>query len=88
MIGMCIKSLSLSPSLPLPLSLSIYVHVYLSLSIYIYIHISLHIYIYIYIYTHNDIHIQRKEYLIKDASLKLSLGSRVAICGRNGCGNE
>jgi len=29
-----------------------------------------------------------KEYLIKDASLKLSLGSRVAICGRNGCGKS
>merc|ERR1719287_220355 len=29
-----------------------------------------------------------KEYLIKDANLKLSLGSRVAICGRNGCGKS
>jgi len=29
-----------------------------------------------------------KDYLIKDASLKLSLNSRVAICGRNGCGKS
>jgi elongation factor 3 len=29
-----------------------------------------------------------KEYLIEDANLKLALGSRVAICGRNGCGKS
>merc|ERR1719201_2491388 len=29
-----------------------------------------------------------KDYLIKDACLKLSLNSRVAICGRNGCGKS
>jgi len=29
-----------------------------------------------------------KEYLIKDCSVKLSLNSRVAICGRNGCGKS
>jgi len=29
-----------------------------------------------------------KDYLIKEASLKLSLNSRVAICGRNGCGKS
>merc|ERR1719291_1461307 len=29
-----------------------------------------------------------KDYLIREASLKLSLSSRVAICGRNGCGKS
>jgi ATPase subunit of ABC transporter with duplicated ATPase domains len=29
-----------------------------------------------------------KDYLIKEASVKLSLSSRVAICGRNGCGKS
>jgi len=29
-----------------------------------------------------------KEYLIKDCSVKLTLSSRVAICGRNGCGKS
>eukprot|EP00931_Biecheleriopsis_adriatica_P106681 TRINITY_DN8107_c0_g3_i1.p1 TRINITY_DN8107_c0_g3~~TRINITY_DN8107_c0_g3_i1.p1 ORF type:complete len:1430 (+),score=440.13 TRINITY_DN8107_c0_g3_i1:57-4346(+) len=29
-----------------------------------------------------------KEYLVHDVSLKLSLNSRVAICGRNGCGKS
>jgi elongation factor 3 len=29
-----------------------------------------------------------KDYLIKDTNLKLSLNSRVAICGRNGCGKS
>merc|ERR1712156_1221362 len=29
-----------------------------------------------------------KDYLIKDGNLKLSLNSRVAICGRNGCGKS
>jgi len=29
-----------------------------------------------------------KDYLIKDVSLKISLNSRVAICGRNGCGKS
>jgi elongation factor 3 len=29
-----------------------------------------------------------KDYLFKDVSGKLSLGSRVAICGRNGCGKS
>eukprot|EP00927_Polykrikos_kofoidii_P000852 TRINITY_DN10324_c0_g1_i1.p1 TRINITY_DN10324_c0_g1~~TRINITY_DN10324_c0_g1_i1.p1 ORF type:complete len:1436 (-),score=300.37 TRINITY_DN10324_c0_g1_i1:244-4551(-) len=29
-----------------------------------------------------------KDYLISDCSLKLSLNSRVAICGRNGCGKS
>ena len=29
-----------------------------------------------------------KEYLVKDCSVKLSLNSRVAICGRNGCGKS
>mmetsp|Transcript_58848 Transcript_58848/g.140342 ORF Transcript_58848/g.140342 Transcript_58848/m.140342 type:complete len:1419 (-) Transcript_58848:107-4363(-) len=29
-----------------------------------------------------------KEYLIEDCSVKLSLNSRVAICGRNGCGKS
>jgi len=29
-----------------------------------------------------------KEFLVKDATLKLSLNSRVAICGRNGCGKS
>jgi len=29
-----------------------------------------------------------KDYLVKDGNLKLSLNSRVAICGRNGCGKS
>merc|ERR1711865_1256894 len=29
-----------------------------------------------------------KDYLVHDTSLKLSLNSRVAICGRNGCGKS
>jgi ATPase subunit of ABC transporter with duplicated ATPase domains len=29
-----------------------------------------------------------KDYLIREANVKLSLGSRVAICGRNGCGKS
>merc|ERR1740127_262439 len=29
-----------------------------------------------------------KDYLIKGCSVKLSLSSRVAICGRNGCGKS
>merc|ERR1719401_2464807 len=29
-----------------------------------------------------------KDYLIRDVSVKLSLNSRVAICGRNGCGKS
>lgn len=29
-----------------------------------------------------------KEYLVKQANVKLSLNSRVAICGRNGCGKS
>jgi len=29
-----------------------------------------------------------KDYFLKDISAKLSLGSRVAICGRNGCGKS
>lgn len=29
-----------------------------------------------------------KDYLIRDGNLKLSLNSRVAICGRNGCGKS
>merc|ERR1719359_132630 len=29
-----------------------------------------------------------KDYLIREASVKLSLSSRVAICGRNGCGKS
>ena len=29
-----------------------------------------------------------EDYLIRDCSLKLCLGSRVAVCGRNGCGKS
>merc|ERR1740129_213703 len=29
-----------------------------------------------------------KDYLLKDCNVKLSLNSRVAICGRNGCGKS
>merc|ERR1719310_2209163 len=29
-----------------------------------------------------------KDYLVKDANVKLNLNSRVAICGRNGCGKS
>jgi len=31
---------------------------------------------------------KEKDYLVKDAAVKLSLNSRVAICGRNGCGKS